>query len=240
MNRTMLGILTPSSNTVLEPLSSAMVSGLDDVSAHFARFPVTEISLDSVSQAQFNLENQLAAARMLGDAKVNAIVWSGTAASWLGFDKDQELCDQITAATGIAAGSSALAINELFGKLGARRIGLVSPYIDSVQEQIIANYARSGFECVAERHLGEHRNFNFSEFSEAQIAALIREVAQARPDAITVMCTNMRGARLAKALEHETGIPILDSTSAAVWSGLRLAGADVTRVRGWGRMFSLT
>ena len=240
MKRTMLGILTPSSNTVLEPLSSAMVAGLDDVSAHFARFPVTEISLDDASQAQFTMDKQLAAARLLADAQVNAIVWSGTAASWLGFEKDVELCEQITRETGIAAGSSVLAVNELFVRLSARRVAFVTPYIDSIQEQIIANYERAGYECVAERHLGEQRNFHFSNFSETEIADLIRQVASAKPDAITVMCTNMRGARLAEALEKETGIPILDSTSAAVWAGLRIAGADPSRVQGWGRMFALT
>ena len=40
-----LGMLTPSSNTALEPITSAMVSGLPNVSAHFSRFTVTEISL---------------------------------------------------------------------------------------------------------------------------------------------------------------------------------------------------
>lgn len=236
----MLGILTPSSNTVLEPLTSAMVADLDDVSAHFARFPVTEISMNTASQAQFNMDNQLAAAQLLADANVNAIVWSGTAASWLGFGKDEDLCGQITSATGIAAGSSVLAVNKLFAMLGVRRMGLVTPYIDAIQEQIIANYAREGFECVAERHLGEHRNFHFSEFDEARIAQLIREVAAEKPDAITVMCTNMRGARIAHSLETETGIPVFDSTSAAVWAGLRLAGADTRRVQGWGRMFDMT
>jgi maleate isomerase len=42
--RTLLDMLTPSSNTVLEPLTSAMLADdLPDVTAHFARFPVREI-----------------------------------------------------------------------------------------------------------------------------------------------------------------------------------------------------
>ena len=43
--RKILGMLTPSSNTVLEPMTVEMLRGLDDVSAHFGRFRVTEISL---------------------------------------------------------------------------------------------------------------------------------------------------------------------------------------------------
>jgi maleate isomerase len=217
-----------------------MLAGLEDVTAHFGRFRVTEISMGEGSQSQFTGEPQLAAAELLADADVHAIVWSGTSASWLGFETDRALCARITERTGIPAGSAVLAINELFEAFGAGRFGLVTPYVEEIQTRIVENYRTAGFECVAERHLDETRNFAFAGFDEATVAAQIRAVAQARPEAITVMCTNMRGARIAAALEEELGIPIVDSTSAAVWAGLRLAGADPARVRGWGRMFSRT
>jgi maleate isomerase len=69
--RTLLGMLTPSSNTVLEPVTAAMLSGLDDVSAHFSRFPVTEIALSSAALAQFDDAPILAAAGLLAHAKVD-------------------------------------------------------------------------------------------------------------------------------------------------------------------------
>ena len=49
-----LGMLTPSSNTVLEPVTAAMVAGLPGVSAHFSRFRVTEIALTGDALAQFD------------------------------------------------------------------------------------------------------------------------------------------------------------------------------------------
>ncbi len=52
--RTLLGMLTPSSNTVLEPMTSDMLSGLPDVTAHFGRFSVTEISLTDKALGQFD------------------------------------------------------------------------------------------------------------------------------------------------------------------------------------------
>ena len=45
MKRTLLGMLTPSSNTTLEPVTTAMIAGLPEASAHFGRFRVTEIAL---------------------------------------------------------------------------------------------------------------------------------------------------------------------------------------------------
>ncbi len=237
--RTLLGVLTPSSNTVLEPLTAAMLAGLDDVSAHFARFRVREISMREAAMGQFELEPILTAAELLADAKVGAIVWSGTAAGWRGFETDETLCRAITERTGIPAGTSVLALNEIFRATGVRTFGLVTPYLDEIQAPIIANYRAAGFECVAERHLGDRGNFSFSEYSEPLIERLIREVAQARPDAITVFCTNFRGTRLADRLEQSLGIPIHDTVATAVWAGLRLAGADTRRVTGWGSLFNL-
>ena len=40
-----LGMLTPSSNTTLEPVTTAMLAGLPSVSLHFSRFRVTEIAV---------------------------------------------------------------------------------------------------------------------------------------------------------------------------------------------------
>jgi len=45
MIRTLLGMLTPSSNTVLEPVTTALLAEVPEASAHFGRFAVTEIAL---------------------------------------------------------------------------------------------------------------------------------------------------------------------------------------------------
>ena len=99
------------------------------------------------------------------------------------------------------------------------------------------NYAQAGYQCVAERHLGLRDNFSFSEVSADTLRAMVREVAQARPDAITIFCTNLRGAPLVEELEAEIGIPIYDTIATAVWKALRMAGVDTTRVQGWGKLF---
>ena len=236
-NRTRLGILTPSSNTALEPLTSAIVSGLPDVSAHFARFTVTEISLSDQALGQFDDSKILEAAKLLADARVDSIGWSGTSSGWLGFDRDEQLCRRITEATGLPATTSVLALNEALEKSGARDFALVTPYLGSVQDAIVANYRRSGLNVTAEQHLDLQVNFSFAEVTEEEIARLVREVAQSRPKAITTFCTNLRAAHLVPRLEEETGIPIYDTVSTVIWKQLRMAGVDARKVRGWGRLF---
>ncbi|MBN9497283.1 MAG: aspartate/glutamate racemase family protein [Alphaproteobacteria bacterium] len=232
-----IGMLTPSSNTVLEPVCAEMLRGLPGVTAHFGRFEVTEISLGERSQRQFETTPMIAAAKLLADAQVDVIGWNGTSASWLGFERDETLCSEIEAATGIKAVTSVLALVEILNAMGVTRLGLVSPYIDDVQAKIMATFAASGIEVVSERHCGISRNFAFAEVEPAEIARMTREVAKDRPQAITVLCTNLMGAPLAEELEREIDLPILDSISVVVWKALKTAGIDPKLVKGWGRLF---
>ena len=236
--RIRLGMLTPSSNTTLEPVTSAMLSGLAEVSAHFSRFPVTEISLSEAALGQFEVEKILQAARLLADAHVDIIGWNGTSSGWLGFEADQLLCEQITEATGIPATTSVLALNEILSAKHAQDFALVTPYLDDVQKRIIENYQRSGFRCVAERHLGLDVNFSFAAVTDDRIRSMTREVAAARPNAISTFCTNLKAAPLVDELERELSIPIYDTIATVVWKALRIAGVDTRRVSGWGSLFA--
>lgn len=236
--RVLLGMLTPSSNTVLEPVTTAILQDLDHVSAHFSRFRVTEISLSEAALGQFDDLPLLTAAELLADAKVDVIAWNGTSAGWLGFERDVHLCDRIQSVTGIPATTSVLALNELFQQQHITQFGLVTPYTDDVQAKIVQNYAQAGFDCVAERHLDLSVNFAFSEVTADRITQQVKAVAAAQPQAITTFCTNLRAAPLVADLEAQIGIPVYDTISVVVWKSLLLAGADPSPVKGWGQLFT--
>jgi maleate isomerase len=233
-----LGMLTPSSNTVLEPMTVAMIAGLPDVTAHFSRFRVTEIALSDQAQRQFDDSEMLRAAELLAHAKVDVIAWNGTSAAWLGFDRDERLCERIRAATGIAACTTVLAFRDLFKRTKVKQVGLVTPYLDDVQAKIVANWSAAGFTCRAERHFGLRDNYSFADLAPEEIAAMTRAVVNEGCDAVAIVCTNMRAAALAAQLEAELGVPIYDSVAVTLFQSLRLAGADPRAIRGWGRLFS--
>lgn len=240
LKRVRLGMLTPSSNTVLEPVTSAMVAGVEGVSVHFGRFPVTEISLRPRALGQFDDGPMRAAARLLADARVHVVCWNGTSAGWLGLDSDRHLCDAIARDVGTPVVSSVLALVEIFRLAGVRRYALVTPYLDEIQARIVDTFAAEGFACAAEAHLGDPGNFSFAEVEPETLAWMVRDVARARPDAITTFCTNLRAAPLVPALESELGLPVYDTVATGLWASLRAAGVAPTRVRGWGRLFDDT
>lgn len=232
-----LGVLTPSSNTALEPLTSALAAAVPGCSAHFSRFKVTEISLSAQALGQFDDSKILAAAELLADAKVDVIGWSGTSSGWLGFDADRRLVERIRERTGITATTAVLALNELLALRGVKRLALVTPYTADVQQRIVDNYRGLGIEVVAERHLDISVNHDFALVEPERLKALMRDVAAAKPEAIATYCTNLRAAQLAEAMESELDIALLDTVSTTVWGQLRAAGADPTQVRGWGQLF---
>ena len=231
-------MLTPSSNTVLEPVLARMAANVPGLSFHFSRFRVTQISLDAAGLGQFALAPMVAAAELLADAEVDAIAWNGTSAAWLGFAHDEELCQRITAATGLPATSATLALRDAFHALAIRRVGLVTPYTTDVQDRIRANWAEAGFPCTAERHLGLSHNFAFAGVETETVGKLVRKVAAEGGDAAAVVCTNLRGAEAVPQLERELEIPVLDSVAVTLWGALGLAGADRSALAPLGRLFA--
>jgi len=72
-----------------------------------------------------------------------------------------------------------------------------------------------------------------------RILDLCRAVAVEKPDAISLLCTNFRGAAVAPIIESETGIPVYDSVSTGLWKSMKLAGKDPSAVKGWGSIFNV-
>ncbi|WP_250959602.1 aspartate/glutamate racemase family protein [Rhizobium sp. CG5] len=234
-----IGMLTPSSNTVVEPYTSALLAPLfPDVTAHFSRFTVTRIALDQQANAQFSLEPILAAARLLADARVDVIAWNGTSAAWLGIDKDETLCARLAEECAAVATSAVISLMKILKTRDTRRIGLVTPYTPDVQSRVIDNFKDLGIEVIAERHAGLSDNFSFAEMEEDTIADLCRAVSKAGPKAIVILCTNMRGPMIAASLEQELGIPIYDSVAFTLWGCLDVTGIDMTPLADFGSLFS--
>jgi maleate isomerase len=242
-----LGILVPSSNTSLEPLTTSLLSSLPNVSVHFSRFPVTHIALSATALSQFNEPAILAAAQLLADAEVDVIGWSGTSSGWLGFEADEKLCARIEEGTGIKATTSVLGLNKLLervrGKDGEMRFGLVTPYLDDVQEAIVATYAKGGFEVAAESHLNKTVNVEFARVGEDTLDGQVEEVVAqlgSGTKVVSTFCTNLRAAQRVKHWEAKyEGLYVFDTTTTVVWDMLRMAGVDGSRVEGWGKMFEM-
>ena len=230
-----IGMLTPSSNTALEPVTIAMLRDVPDVSVHFSRLHVIGTSLDRSSTAQFTKEAFLHAASLLADARVDVIAWNGTSGSWMGLDWERELCKAIETETGITATGSTLAFFDAFKKFGVKRYSLAVPYVQDHTEKIIETYAREGLECVASDYLGYKTNAEIDAVPESRFREQLEAVAVPQSQAIAVVCTNVPAAPLVEDVEKNVGIPIIDSIAVTAWKCLEMVGIEPA-LSGWGKL----
>src|SRR5690349_14047256 len=117
-----LGILTPASNTNVEPTTYAMLAGVAGVTAHFSRFalpPSLDVTIDATILGP--------AASLLAQAEVDVLAFHGTAGSWTGLEGDRALCADLERATGIPATTASLATVAALHAIGAKSLALVFP-----------------------------------------------------------------------------------------------------------------
>ena len=68
---------------------------------------------------------------------------------------------------------------------------------------------------------------------------MCEEVAAARPEAIAIVCTNMRGALVGAEVERRLGIPVYDSVSTTLWGCLRELDIPTDSLVRFGSMFAM-
>jgi maleate isomerase len=237
--RIRLGMITPSSNTALEPITARLLADTPSVTAHFARLRVTEISMGGKALAQFDQAPMLEASSMLADMRPHAIVWNGTSGGWRGLDADRQLCTTIEERFGVPVTTVTLALVKLLKDKGIGRVGFVTPYTDDVQQLILGTFAAEGISATVSPCLGISENFAFSTVTEATLDRMVGEAAAARPEAILPFCTNLPATPYAARWEDTYGIPVIDSIALATRVGLELSGVSPSIIAGWGRVFSL-
>lgn len=126
-----------------------------------------------------------------------------------------------------------------FRSLGARRIGLLTPYRADVN-RIVASYVRAaGFDVPVFGSFNEQDDGIVSRITPDSVLAGIDAIREkAAIDAVFVSCTSVRLAAAAAEIEQKIGLPVTSSNHAMAWHALRLAGID-DKLPQWGRLFTL-
>jgi maleate isomerase len=229
-------MITPSQNTTLEPVNCELVRNCPEVSVHFTRIAVSGVSLDQRSAKQFTFANFLSAARLLVDARVQAIAWNGTSGSWMGVDLDRRLCRQLEDAVGVPVTSSTLALIEAFRQFGVERYSLAVPYSKDMADRIVEVYAAEGFQCVHSTFRGWNTGPEQSAMDEPAVRDLLDSAAHPKSQGIAVVCTNVRAAPLVEEVERNHNTTVFDSVLMTTWQCLRMVGFRNPGFVGWGRL----
>ena len=209
-----------------------------ELSVHFSRFAVTQISDEPESRGQFSLGAMLDAVRLLKDARVDAYLWSGTSGSWLGLEHDEQLVAAIAAETGKPATTSSLSLAGGVPCAQRTPLRIGGPLRDLDQRRHRAHLGRRRIRLHRRARGGLTTNWDFASVSAAAIVDDARRVARSEPDAVVIHCTNMRGGEVVEQIESELGMPVLDSVVVGLWGALRLLSIE-TPAAGFGALARL-
>lgn len=124
-----------------------------------------------------------------------------------------------------------------FRTLGARRIAVLTPYRQDVNEALRAYIEARGFLVPVLGSFDEEDDLRAARIDVASIRAAAIELGRDPDvDAVFVSCTSLRLAEAAAEIEAQLGKPVTSSNHAMAWHALRLAGID-DRLQRWGRLF---
>ena len=109
--------------------------------------------------------------------------------------------------------------------LGAKRIGLVTPYVAEVSETMRERFADAGIETAALASFEQMEDAVVARISpQSVLDAIVKIGSETKVDAVFAACTSLRTAAVITEAEAILGLPVLSSNQALAWHMMRLAG----------------
>lgn len=207
-----VGLLLPSSNTVMAGDLARELRGRAQV--HSARMyledPVTP-------EAELRMIDEFAepAARDIGTLRPDVVVFGCTSAGALrGAAADAALRARLTEIAGAPVLGVLDAMTSALRRRGARRVSLLTPYVDALNDPIVSGLRADGFVVDRIVGLGKATNIEIGRVPPLEIVAAAREAAAPESDALAVACTNFRALEVRDEIAAEIGIEVVTACSA--------------------------
>ena len=205
----------------------------DEVALFVSRIPNDDIcSVEKLREQEPELTR--ATELLIPGSRLDSVAYSCTSGTVvLGYESVAKRIHaarpNIPVATPITAALAALE------QSGARKIAVLTPYTDEVNQQIYQYVVTHGVEIVA-----------FTSFQQAENDAMAKIPAQAiydaaieadRPDAdaLFISCTAIRAVEVIDAIENSIGKPVITANQALFWQALRATGYTQP-VQGFGQL----
>jgi len=234
--RAKFGVLIPSTNTSVQPEFDAMRP--PGVTNHISRIRIPNMALEN--DADFaRLVDHIAAGQIEAVDSVmtcepdRLVLGISVETFWGGYALSQKLKADLEKHTGLAISMGADAAEKALKRLGARRIGVVTPYFPIGDRNVAQFFNEAGLEVRKIVGLKCASPVLIAHVSEAALREAILAVNGSEIDAIIQVGTNLAMARLAPEAERWLGKPVVAINTAIYWHALRASGIN-DKVAGWG------
>ncbi|MDB5966022.1 MAG: arylmalonate decarboxylase [Polaromonas sp.] len=231
--RARIGLLLPSGNRLAEGQFTALLP--PGVAMHTTRLRLTGSSEAELLQMAEKVED---AVSLVADAGVDLILFHCTAVSTFSPALEQDVLARMRRSCTAPVTATSEALVKALKAVGARRIVMLSPYIEAINDREAAYLKAAGFDILTLKGLG---------LADANAMAAVTPedwkqfaLANRHPDAdaYLISCTTVRATEVAGELETLLGKPVVTSNTAAIWHCLRTLQLPDTPT-GAGRLFSI-
>lgn len=219
-----LGLIVLQTDETLEPELMRLLPG-EGVAVYTSRVPsgadVTPETLAAMADAI-----PTAAGLLPASLEFDAIAYCCTSgATVIGPDRVTDLVQGAARARAVTNPLSA--VLAALQALGAQRIGMVTPYVESVTGPMRGVLEAEGISVT--------RCISFEEPQEARVARIDRASVRAAGvaageggvDAVFLSCTNLRTLDVIEEIEQALGCPVISSNLALAWQLARLSGVGL-------------
>jgi len=222
--RAKFGVISPSTNTVVEPEFHAMA--VPGVTAHNARIHIRDQNMADDSGME-RLLDQIrdeigGAVERVMTAQPDYMVMGMSAETfWGGMEGNRQFIKQIHDLSGLQVATGAEACERALHLYGVKRIGVVTPYQPVGDENVVKFFSEIGFEVTAIKGLKCPTAVSIAEVTESELRDALIEVNGADVDALVQCGTNLSMVRLADEAERWLDKPVIAINAATWWMALR-------------------
>ncbi|MGI6449148.1 MAG: maleate cis-trans isomerase family protein [Desulfitobacteriia bacterium] len=218
-----VGLIMPALQVVTEPLYY-------EIAGKECEFFTTRLYLDGT-----NVENYIKMEKMLpraiqelASAEVDIIAYCCTASgAILGYEEEQHNCRLVEEQTKIPMTTTMVAVVDALKFLQAKRIVLLSPYIQVVNKVEVDFFEKNGFEIAKDAGQGIVDGSAISRVTPAEITKFALENWDETADAMFLSCMNWHAISSVAEIEQKIGKPVITSHSATLWKVLNMMGKNL-------------
>ena len=209
-----IGLIVPSSNTVMEP----------DFHRHLgqaALVSTTRIFLESVTRDAETrmLEDDLPkAAELIRTTAPDVVVFGCTSAGALGtLAHDRAIGETIEKITETRVITVLQAVLSQLRVIGPRKLAVFTPYIPDLTNGVASSLTEAGFPPLKAAGMGIQANIEIGRVTPAEIVDFVEsQIEGSAPDCIFLSCTNWRAIEAIEPLHKKLGIPVVSSNQSAI------------------------
>lgn len=220
-------VIAPSTNTIVEPDFYRM--GVPGVTAHFSRIHIRDQNLSSDAAfetllEQIRAEIGFAIERVLTAEPDYMVMGMSAETFWDGLEGNRRFTENIHELSGLKVATGAEACERALKLYGAKRIGVVTPYQEIGDRNVVRFFNDLGFEVESIEGLRCPTAVAIAHVSEDELRRAILKVNSERVDAIVQCGTNLSMVSLADEAERWLGKPVIAINAATWWLALRENG----------------